>query len=198
MSAPSPEKREYLISKSLSYLLRHAAIKEKLPIDAQGWVPVSAVLRNNRLKSLRASQQDIERIVESNDKQRFKLKMEGDATFICANQGHTLTQITPDLELLTVASMPKNVYHGTFVNKLPLIEKQGLKRMARNHIHMTSDAEWSVLGIRKSCTVLIYIDTTKCIDDGLEFWRSANGVILCAGDAKGYIPPKYFKRIERL
>lgn len=198
MSAPRPDKREVHISKALSYLLRHGAIKEKLPIDSQGWVPLCAILKNNRLKSLSASQQDIERIVASNDKQRFKLKTEGNVLLICANQGHTLTQITPDLELLTVATMPGNVYHGTFVDKLPMIEKEGLNRMTRNHIHMTSDAEWSVLGIRKGCTTLIYIDTTKCIEDGLEFWKSANGVILCSGDESGSIPSKYFKRIERL
>lgn len=199
MSAPNPEKRSFLISKSLSYLLRHGAEKEKLPIDSQGWVPITAILQNNRLKSLKATQQDIEMIVTSNDKQRFKLKKtENEKVFICANQGHTLSHITPDLTPLTLETMPSNVYHGTYVNRLESIKKEGLKRMTRNHIHMTSDAEWSVLGIRKNCSVLIYIDTTKCLNDGLEFWRSENGVILCKGDENGCISPQYFKDIQNV
>lgn len=198
MSAPNPDKRNFLISKSLSYLLRHGAIKEKLPIDPQGWVSITAILQNNRLKSLKATQRDIEGIVASNDKQRFKLKSENGFMYICANQGHTLAHITPDLTLLTLETMPTNVYHGTYVNKLESIEKEGLKRMSRNHIHMTSDADWSVLGIRKNCSVLIYIDTTKCLKDGFEFWRSENGVILCKGDTNGCIPPGYFRKIEKM
>ena len=198
MLASRPERRDYLISKSLSYLLRHGAVKEKLPIDSQGWIPVDAVLRNNRLKSVAATWANIERIVATNDKQRFKLKTENERIFICANQGHTLSQVTPDLEPLTVSTMPANVYHGTYANKLSLIKKEGLRRMSRNHIHMTSNADWSVLGIRKHCSVLIYIDTTRCIEDGYEFWRSANGVILCKGDESGCIPLKYFRKIERL
>lgn len=198
MASPSPDKRSFLISKSLSYLLRHGAIKEKLSIDAQGWVSVSSILQNNRLKSLRATQQEIVEIVASNDKQRFKLKEEGGKLFICANQGHTLAQVTPDLVLLTSETMPTNVYHGTYVNKLKMIEEKGLSRMNRNHIHMTSDAAWSVLGIRKNCSVLIYIDTAKCLEDGYQFWRSTNGVILCEGNENGCIPRQYFRKVEKV
>lgn len=196
MSSPDPSKRDFRISKSLSYLLRHGAIKEKIPIDSQGWVTMTSILANNRLKSLQATQSDIERIVASNDKQRFRLKEEAGKWYICANQGHTLASVTPDLVLLTVETVPLDVYHGTFTNKLPLIEKEGLRRMKRNHIHMTSDAKWSVLGIRKSCSVLIHIDARKCIEDGFKLWRSENGVILCTGDENGAIPSRYFKEIE--
>lgn len=198
MSAHRTEKREFIISKLLSYLLRHGAVKEKLHIDSQGWVSVDSMLSNNRLRNLGVTQQDIEQVVTSNDKQRFKLKQEESSLFICANQGHTLAHVAPDLALLTLESMPANVYHGTYESKLASIEEGGLKRMSRNHIHLTSDADWSVLGIRKNCSVLIYIDTTKCINDGYEFWRSANGVVLCDGKETGCIPPRYFRKIERL
>ncbi|KAM9915603.1 hypothetical protein OXX59_010491, partial [Metschnikowia pulcherrima] len=87
MSAPDPKRRDTLISKSLSYLLRHGAEKEKLPIDASGWVPVNAVLSNNKLKSHKATFEVLQRIVENNEKQRFRLKNEHNEWFICANQG---------------------------------------------------------------------------------------------------------------
>lgn len=189
------DKRDVQISKTLSYLLRHGAVKENLPIDAQGWIELGKLLNHNRLKTHKATVQDIERVVADNAKQRFSLKTVDGTVFICANQGHTLASVTPDLELLTTDTMPANVYHGTFKQKLPLIESVGLSRMNRNHIHFTSDAEWSKLGIRQSCTVLIYIDTAKLLRDGYRLYRSRNGVILCAGNDEGIIPCSYFSRI---
>lgn len=198
MSAPSPEKRDVLISKALSYLLRHGAVKEKLAIDNQGWVSVAEILGHNRLRTHRTTAEDLQRVVAENAKQRFALETRGDGMYICANQGHTLAQVVPELERLTRATMPRAVYHGTFRHKLGAIEAGGLSRMARNHIHLTSDAEWSRLGIRASCDVLIYVDTARCLDDGFEFFRSRNGVILCSGDAQGCIPAKYFSRVEHV
>lgn len=198
MSAFYPGKRDVLISKSLSYLLRHGAQKEKLPIDSQGWVPVQAILAHNRLKSLKASLEDLERIVSENDKQRFSLAERLGVLSICANQGHTLKAVTPDLQLLDSTSMPEKVYHGTYQKNMPAIQQKGLSRMARNHIHLTSDAQWSKLGIRATCNVLIYIDTEKCLKDGFKFWKSVNGVVLCEGNDQGIIPPEYFKRIDFL
>lgn len=189
------DKRDIQISKALSYLLRHGAIKEKLPIDSQGWVELPKLLTHNRLKTHKATIQDIERIVAENSKQRFSLKDEEGTIYICANQGHTLASITPELELLTSETMPANVYHGTFQNKLAAIEATGLSRMNRNHIHFTSDADWSKLGIRPSCNVLIYIDTAKLLQDGFTFYRSRNGVILCSGNQDGVISACYFSRI---
>lgn len=198
MSAPAPAKRDVLISKTLSYLLRHGAVKEKLPIDAQGWVPVAVLLQHSRLKTNKATVEDIRRVVAENAKQRFSLREDAGQLYICANQGHTLELVTPQLELLTSDTMPQNVYHGTYKNKLASIEQSGLSRMARNHIHLTSDAAWSVLGIRNNCNVLIYVDTAKCMASGLEFYKSANGVILCSGDAQGTIRPEFFRKIEHV
>lgn len=189
------DKREIQISKSLSYLLRHGAVKEKLPIDAQGWIRVDALLNHHRLKSQKVTAADIERIVANNDKQRFSVRTVDDIQYICANQGHTLTSVTPEVEMLTSETMPANVYHGTFQRNLAAIQEKGLSRMERNHIHFTSDAEWSKLGIRRNCDVLIYVDTDKLLSDGFEMFRSRNGVILCGGDANGIIPCGYFSRI---
>lgn len=194
MSAPSPEKRDVLISKALSYLLRHGAVKEKLPIDSQGWVPVTQILAHNRLRTHRATEEDLQRVVAQNAKQRFSLEWRGDRLYICANQGHTLAQVVPELERLTRATMPGAVYHGTYRHKMGAIEAGGLSRMARNHIHLTSDG--AALGIRTNCNVLIFIDTERCLADGFEFYRSRNGVILCGGNAQGCIPAEYFSRVE--
>lgn len=180
------------ISKALLYYLRHGAVKEKLQIDSRGYVKVSELLETKRLKSLKTTQEDILQVVAENNKQRFSLESR-DELYICANQGHTLREVNNDaLELLTPETMPNAVYHGTYSEKLAQIEKVGLSRMRRNHIHFTLDSAWSVSGIRNNCNVLIYIDTASAMADGYEFFRSRNGVILCAGNERGLLPPKYF------
>lgn len=48
--------------------------------------------------------------------------------------------------------------------------------------------------MRSSCNVFIYIDTAKALEGGIEFLRSANGVILTSGK-DGVLEPKYFKEV---
>lgn len=193
--------REVLISKALLYLLRHGAVKEKLPIDSRGYVELTTILNHPRIKTHRATVEEVEKVVAENDKKRFTIETRADGKqYICANQGHSLDLVTEEnLQPLLYGDMPENVYHGTFANKLEAINSSGgLLRMKRNHIHFTSDAEWSQLGIRKTCTVLIYLDLDKCKEQGLEFFRSANGVILTRGDERGMVPASCFREIKHL
>ena len=49
--------------------------------------------------------------------------------------------------------------------------------------------------MRSDCDVRIYINLRRAIDDGFTFFESANGVILCAGDKRGLLPPRYFEGV---
>lgn len=188
----SDQERDIRISKALSYLLRHGAIKEKLNIDEYGYIGINEVLAHNRLKTYGATIEDIRRIVDDNDKQRFHIENEK----ICANQGHSIKVNEDGMELLTIENMPEEIYHGTYRKKLGLIiNSGGLNKMTRNHIHFTSNCNDSVSGIRKSANILIYIDILKCLDDGIIFYKSKNNVILSPGNDQGYIDVKYFKKI---
>lgn len=190
----SEEDRDIKISKSLSYLLRHGAVKEKLDIDASGFILLADLLKHQRLKSHKTTISDIERIVENNDKKRFSIV--GDK--ICANQGHSLKVVKDDnLEELTKDTIPSKIFHGTYLKKLPLILPNGLSKMNRNHIHFTYDLE-SISGIRKSANILIYIDTEKCFQNGIKFFKSSNGVILSPGDNQGFIKSEYFDKIVKV
>ncbi|KAL2868038.1 tRNA 2'-phosphotransferase [Aspergillus lucknowensis] len=65
--------REVAISKALSYALRHAAEREGLKIDSQGYVNVADVLAWRKLRSLKVSFAEIVSAVETSDKKRFAL-----------------------------------------------------------------------------------------------------------------------------
>ncbi|KAF2020636.1 hypothetical protein BU24DRAFT_4938 [Aaosphaeria arxii CBS 175.79] len=142
---------------------------------------------------------------------------------IRANQGHSikvdtdglLKPITRDLD-----NIPAVCVHGTDERAWDAILRAGgLNRMTRNHIHFASglpagfksvvvaadgkgeeDGEVAppvISGMRKSSTVLVYVDIERAIDEGIKFFVSENGVILSEGDEGGFVPTKLFKRVER-
>jgi len=190
MSTPLSTSLSIRLSKKLSHTLRH---DDKIGIQPDGFIPLATLLNHPRFKGY--SEKDVQDCVDINTKQRFTIEN----GMIRANQGHSLS--VPDLELviLTEADLvDTSVIHGTYKNIWKQIEKQGLSRMGRNHIHFTTQlpSEGQVIsGMRQSCNVFIYVDAIRAIQDGYTFYKSANGVILCPGNEKGILPPKYIKSI---
>lgn len=177
--------RQVRISKSLLYLLRHGAVKEKLDIDENGYIQVSKLLNHNRLKCNHTTLDDIKAVVETNNKKRFDLKFENDQYYICATQGHSINISDNNLTKLQLDEIP-DIFHGTYQSKLQSIKLMGLSKMNRNHIHLTNDLNY----IRPSANLLIYIDVKKCVQDGMVFYKSKNNVYLTEG-IDGVIPSEY-------
>ncbi|BFZ07242.1 hypothetical protein BsWGS_10281 [Bradybaena similaris] len=186
------------ISKSLSYLLRHGAEKEGFRFQPGGYLYVDEILKHKNFQSV--SVENIKHIVENNDKQRFALE-EDTATGrlkIRANQGHSLEVDDLELKPITEASDYPVVVHGTNDRAYRSIASQGLKTMGRNHIHFAAGepgVSGVISGMRASCTVMIYLNLSKALQDGLKFFLSANGVILSPGNDDGIIPPVYFDKV---
>ncbi|KAI2657074.1 tRNA 2'-phosphotransferase 1 [Labeo rohita] len=188
------ESRDVRLSKSLSYALRHGA---------NGFVFVEELLAHQQYRSF--SLEDVERVVATDDKQRFKLCHHPDdgRLQIRANQGHSV-QVT-DLELRAVApddpNYPKEAVHGTYMKHWPSIRSQGISRMKRTHIHLAPGlpGEGGVIsGMRQSCDLAVYIDVAKAMSDGIQFFWSENGVLLTPGDDAGMLAPRYFSRAQKL
>lgn len=178
------------MSKTLSWLLRHSALKEKLNISTEGFLSVHELLRHPQLKNVTVT--DIKRVVENNDKQRFTLRLNNGVLEIRANQGHSLT--VKDLELTPVdAREVPVVIHGTYLKFWPGIREKGLSRMNRNHIHFSDKIDRN---IRKDANLYIYINVARAIASGLKFFRSSNGVILSPGDENGIIKTGFFQEVH--
>ncbi|XP_058016079.1 tRNA 2'-phosphotransferase 1 [Ahaetulla prasina] len=190
------------LSKALSYALRHGAENLGLRMSSDGFVDVGEILHLPQFKAW--SEEDVKRIVETNEKQRFALCQHPSSGHlqIRANQGHSLQ--VPGLELTplqTLQDFPETVAHGTLLCHWPAIRQRGLSRMGRTHIHLAPGlpGEGAVLsGMRLSSEVAIIIDVPKALADGISFFRSANGVILTPGNADGLLLPRYFSRALQL
>ncbi|XP_016130212.1 tRNA 2'-phosphotransferase 1 isoform X2 [Sinocyclocheilus grahami] len=178
------ESRDVRLSKSLSYALRHGANKMGLQMNSDGFVFVEELLAHQQFRSF--SLEDVERVVATNDKQRFKLcnHPEDGRLQIRANQGHSV-KVT-DLELRAVAlddpDYPREAVHGSYMKHWPSIRSQGISRMNRTHIHLAP-------GLPGEGGV---------ISDGIQFFWSENGVLLTPGDAAGMLAPCYFSQAQRL
>ncbi|KAM8939904.1 tRNA 2'-phosphotransferase 1 [Pelodytes ibericus] len=188
------------LSKLLSYALRHGAVSLKLPMGPDGFVPVSSLLVLPQFRSY--SQEDIERVVRCNDKQRFALRhseTEGSLE-IRANQGHTL-QVEVDLTPVGT-ELPHQAIHGTYLRSWPAILQHGLSRMKRTHIHLSrelpGEGEGVISGMRNDCEVAIFIDLEKAVADGIPFFWSSNHVLLTPGNNDGILLTKYFLQALQL
>uniref|UniRef100_H9H6E1 2'-phosphotransferase n=1 Tax=Monodelphis domestica TaxID=13616 RepID=H9H6E1_MONDO len=199
---PPGQERDVRLSKALSYALRHGAVKMGLPMGSDGFVPLDALLQLPQFRGF--SEEDVCRVVETNEKQRFALRPGAPRACACirANQGHSLQ--LADLELTplrTPQDLPPVLVHGTYRRHWPSIRQRGLSRRGRTHIHLSPGlpGEPHVLsGMRQNCEVAVFIDGPSALAEGILFFRSANGVILTPGDARGFLPPKYFKEALQL
>jgi len=189
------------LSKSLSYVLRHGAKECGLNMRSDGFVRLQQIMALKNLKQYTVD--DVRRVVAENNKKRFALVEEpftdGEpvSLLIRANQGHTLQ--VPELELQAVTS-PADLpvaLHGTYFRAWESIRQGGLSRMQRNHIHLAEGEYGAVTsGVRQNCELHIYIDTARAMQEGVQFFRSANGVILTEGIG-GVIPTHLFARVIR-
>lgn len=168
------------ISKYLSYILRHKPDSIGLSLDDHGWIYVNDLIANTTTFELNHALLDI--IVEMNDKQRFAFNE--DKTKIRANQGHS---IYVDLDLRP-HEPPSYLYHGTASRFLESIQKQGLIKGNRHHVHLTESAHVAqAVGQRYGKLVLLQIDTAAMAKDGCIFYKTANNVWLVDAVPREYL-----------
>jgi len=165
-------------SKFLSLLLRHRPEKVGLVLDKNGWANVPELLSKTKI-----SMDELLEIVINNDKQRFSFNE--DKSKIRANQGHSLKQI--DLELPSIVP-PQFLYHGTVNKFMQSIRAQGLRKMNRQHVHLSKDRETAIkVGSRRGKAVILTIRAGDMHKDGFKFYCSKNGVWLTDSVPEKYI-----------
>ncbi len=163
-------------SKQLSFVLRHNPGKAGLTLDIQGWADV-----NKLLTSMGLSKEELDFIVENNNKKRFEFSEDG--TKIRASQGHS---VQVDLGYEKQAP-PEFLYHGTVEKFIAEIREDGLSKMTRHHVHLSADRETAtIVGKRRGKPLILEVKAGEMHRDGLEFYLTRNGVWLT-----DHVPAKY-------
>lgn len=191
------------VSKALSWLLRHGAEKEGVPIDSAGYCLVDDVLTTRRLRD--SNLEELRGVTAASEKQRFHMKEEGGKWYIRANQGHSIAAVRAEelLEKLdpSYAEEHSNVYHGTYSQFWEsILAVGGLNKMTRNHIHFATNVpEVGKVksGMRKTCDLIVRVDLTNPdVWDGIEWFRAANDVVLTSG-IEGTLPLELVADVTR-
>jgi putative RNA 2'-phosphotransferase len=180
------EERLVKISKYLSKHLRHQPERLGIKLAPGGWVSVDELLAACAKNSFPISREELDRVVENNDKKRFSF--DSTSTLIRANQGHSV-----EIDLQLKSAIPPDVlYHGTGHLAVELIRQSGLCKMSRHHVHLSTDMETARrVGMRHGKPVVFAVDAVSMQTDGYMFYCSDNGVWLVDS-----VPPKYLLNIS--
>ena len=164
----------------MSLILRHKPDEIGIILDKNGYTSVSIL--NEKLD---INSEELDWIVENNSKKRFAYNE--DKTLIRASQGHSIDEV--DVELQEATTVPKYLYHGTSNDVVDTILVEGLKKMNRNHVHLSKYEETAIIvGKRKSSNITILkIDTESYLTDGYKIYISKNGVYLVDNVPNKYI-----------
>lgn len=177
-------KTDIRLSKFLSKFLRHKPEMIGIQLDRNGWLDVEELLAACRNHGVSIDRPVLERIVATNDKQRFSFSEDGKK--IRANQGHS---ITVDLNLEPVKP-PNRLYHGTAARFFHSIRQKGLVKGKRHHVHLSGDPDTACkVGSRHGKPVIIMVLAKEMDKDGYVFFRSANGVWLTE-----HVPVQYLRK----
>ncbi|MFD7610102.1 RNA 2'-phosphotransferase [Streptomyces sp. NPDC059828] len=175
------ERRTVKVSKYLAKHLRHQPERIGITLDANGWVAIDELIRAAAAHGFTFTRDELDHVVAVNDKRRYTI----DGDRIRASQGHT---VQVDLEL-PAAEPPPYLYHGTVARHLTAIRTEGLRPMARHHVHLSPDRETATrVGARRGRPVVLSVDAGAMHRAGHVFHVSANGVWLA--DA---VPPEFLR-----
>jgi len=120
----------------MSYLLRHGSTNERVPMDSQGYVTMTALLDwLNKDLHHHLDTEGITWIVDNKDKVRFSIdQIRG----VKSNYRHSL--VLPEMVMEEYIEDKKGnkryMVHDTCSKYLPKIITEGLSRMEINHIHL--------------------------------------------------------------
>ncbi len=175
------------LSRFVSLVLRHKPEAAGVTLDASGWAAIDDLVRGARASGVELSPGALRRIVETNDKKRFEISRDG--TRIRARQGHS---VAVDLGLAPVTP-PATLYHGTVARALPAIQREGLRPMARHHVHLSPDLETaSRVGRRRGAPIILAVDAAALHASGTQFFVTENGVWLA-----DLVPPEAIRFPDR-
>jgi len=161
----------------LAKLLRHDP--QDLKISKDGYILVSDILQK-----LEITKEQLDHIVDTNDKKRFSYSDDG--LSIRADQGHS-ESLKVDIPM-DISPKVDFLYHGTSTKIVDIIMKEGLKPQSRQHVHLSKDIETAKkVGLRKDKDITILkIDSARMREDGIKIYISKNGVYLT-----DYVDSKY-------
>lgn len=176
------------LSKTMAHALRHAPEDYGLCLDAEGWVELEdllAALRRRRRAFAALEAGQVAAVLAGSEKKRFEIV----GSRIRALYAHSLkTRIEK-----TPAAPPEVLYHGTTRRAAPVIERDGLRPMDRQYVHLSLDqATARTVGRRRDPEpVILEVQAGEAHRAGVVFYLGHEEIWLADP-----IPARYLARLE--
>ena len=172
-----------MLSKVISYALRHAPHEYELELDEYGWVHIDQLLYSLREQEMwnLIERKDLHQMIALSDKKRHEIQ--GDK--IRALYGHSVPQKIMKEE----KEPPKTLFHGTPKQSASLIMLHGLLPKGRQYVHLSEEVETALqVGKRRDeQPVILMIDAKRAWDEGVKFYHGNERVWLADQIDKQYI-----------
>lgn len=160
----------------MSKILRHDP--HPLTMDNKGWVNTQQLIEH-----LHITQEQLESIVETNDKKRFIFN--DDKTLIRATQGHSQGVATEKEQVQITKMSPEwDLYHGTDDVTWNLIKNDKIIPGKRQYVHWTLNKELAEKRAKqrqfhnKTKPVLVVLKPSSYLNGGGKLYLSENDVYL--------------------
>jgi putative RNA 2'-phosphotransferase len=171
-----------LISKEISFALRHNPQQYGLELDEDGWTDLAQLLKSlrNDQRFSYLTEADIVNMITLSEKKRHEISNGR----IRAIYGHSITK---KIEYES-SNPPCILYHGTANRYVENILRQGLVPKSRQYVHLSEDVNTalSVGKRRDEQPVILKIDAVHASVDGILFYFVDESIWLADS-----IPAKY-------
>ena len=179
------------ISKTLSYILRHGALKYNIDIDRYGYIKTNDILKLSQFRNVTLD--DIFEIVYDDSRGRYTIKESLDTFYIKANHGHSIIiPNSPVKEILNTNSYKILSHECTYQEWVRIKDDKGLRK--KNIELKVPKNNYNRRNIRYNKSVVIYINLEKALEQGIKFKMYSNGKILTQG-LNGFVSIDFFTKV---
>jgi putative RNA 2'-phosphotransferase len=177
----SAERRPRL-STFLSGALRHFPDDAGLSLDDRGWVAWTDLVAAATDRYPWADGESVEGVVAADPKGRF----ERDGDRVRAAYGHSV-DVTLDP---TDAPVPDELYHGTAPRNVAAIEREGLRPMGRQQVHLSASvADAEAVGRRHAAEPVVFVVDAAALRDDYRITKRGHETYTV-----DRVPPAYLTR----
>ena len=190
--------RRTRLSTFLSGALRHFPGDVGLSLDESGWTPWTDLVAAATDRYPWADEATVEAVVVTDPKGRFERDGAASTTprsaddtggaRIRAAYGHS---VAVDIEP-TDAPVPDELYHGTALENVGAIEREGLRPMGRQQVHLSASVdEARAVGRRHAADPVVFLIDAGALSEEYRITKRGRETYTV-----GRVPPTYLRLVE--
>jgi len=161
------------LSRLMSAILRHAAPSYGVRLSSDGWARLDDLVEAAKRRHPWASREHVEAVAACDPKGRFEVAR----GLVRARYGHSLPVSPSYVEDREVNTL----FHGTTLDRVPSILREGLRPMKRRMVHLSASLEEALTNAsrwRGREPAVVVVDAAKLRSMGFKVYKASHAVYL--------------------